>query len=58
VHFWEYNSRNPDGSPVDMSKRSPLSRQLNKEKDAKLISDYSNPVFVVDGWQPRLTKGR
>ena len=53
VHFWEYSSRNPDGSPVDVSKRSPLSRQLDKDKDAKLISDYSNPAFVLDGWTPR-----
>ena len=57
VRFWEYNSRNADGSPVDVSKRSPLSRQLDKTKDAKLISDYSNPAFVLDGWQPELTKG-
>jgi pectinesterase len=56
VHFWEYNSRNPDGSPVDTSKRSPLSRQLDKEKDAKLISDYSNAAFVLDGWKPELEK--
>jgi len=58
VHFWEYNSRKADGSPVDVSKRSPLSRQLDKTRDAKLISDYSNPAFVLDGWQPRLTKRR
>jgi pectin methylesterase-like acyl-CoA thioesterase len=56
VHFWEYNSRNPDGSPIDTSKRSPLSRQLDKERDAKVISDYSNPAFVLDGWNPRLEK--
>ena len=56
VRFWEYNSRNADGSPVDVSKRSPLSRQLGKDKDAKLISDYSNPAFVLDGWNPRLAK--
>jgi pectinesterase len=56
VHFWEYRSRNSDGSLVDTSKRSPLSRQLDKEKDAKLISDYSNPAFVLDGWTPQLEK--
>jgi len=56
VHFWEYNSRNADGSPVDVSKRSPLSRQLDKTKDAKLIADYSKPAFVLDGWNPRLEK--
>jgi len=56
VHLWEYNSRTPDGAPVDISKRSPLSRQLDKLKDAKLISDYSNPAFVLDGWKPQLTE--
>ena len=56
AHFWEYNSRNPDGSPVDVSKRSPLSRQLDKIKDARLISDYSNPAFVLDGWNPKLVE--
>jgi pectinesterase len=56
VHFWEYNSHNPDGSPVDVSKRSPISRQLDKNKDAKVISDYSNPAFVLDGWKPELER--
>jgi pectin methylesterase-like acyl-CoA thioesterase len=54
VHFWEFNSRNPDGSPVDVSKRSRLSRQLDKDKDAKLIADYSNPAFILEGWKPQL----
>jgi len=54
VHFWEYNSRNPDGSVVDVSKRVPWSRQLDKLKDAKLIGDYSRPSFVLAGWEPKL----
>jgi hypothetical protein len=54
VHFWEYNSRNPDGSPVDVSKRVPWSRQLDKVRDAKLIADYSRPEFVLAGWKPKL----
>lgn len=56
VRLWEYNSHNTDGSPVDVSKRAPLSRQLEQKSDAKLISDYGNPAFVLDGWQPQLTK--
>jgi pectinesterase len=56
VHFWEYNSRNADGSPVDTSKRSPLSKQLDKTKDANVIADYSDPGFVLGGWTPRLPK--
>ena len=58
MHFWEYHSRNADGSPTDVSKRSPLSRQLNKDKDARLISDYSNPAFVLGGWKPQLANTR
>jgi len=58
VHFWEYNSRNADGSPVDVSKRSPLSRQLSKDQDSRLISDYSNPAFVLGGWKPQLSATR
>ena len=54
VRFWEFNSRNPDGSPVDVSKRVPWSRQLDKIKDAKIISDYSRPEFVFGGWKPSL----
>lgn len=54
VKFWEYNSRNQDGSPVDVSKRVPWSRQLDKVKDAKLIADYSRPEFVLAGWKPKL----
>jgi len=56
VHFWEYHSRNPDGSLMDVSKRNPLSRRLDKDKDAKLISDYSRPAFVFGGWKPQLAK--
>jgi hypothetical protein len=54
VHFWEYNSRNSDGSPVDVSKRVSWSRQLDKVKDAKLIADYGRPSFVLEGWEPKL----
>lgn len=55
VRFWEYNSRNADGSPVDVSKRVAWSRQLDKVKDAKLIADYSRPKFVLAGWKPKLS---
>ena len=56
VRFWEYQSRNPDGSAVDVSKRAPQSRQLDKKSDAKLISDYSSPAFVLGGWSPQLAQ--
>jgi hypothetical protein len=53
VHFWEYNSHNPDGSPVDLSHRVGWSRQLDPVADAKRIADYSRPEFVLAGWKPQ-----
>jgi pectinesterase len=54
VHFWEFNSRNADGSPVDTSRRVAWSRQLDPVKDAKLIANYRRPEFVLAGWKPKL----
>ncbi|HEY6805641.1 MAG TPA: pectinesterase family protein [Pyrinomonadaceae bacterium] len=54
VRFWEFASKNPDGTLVDVSRRVPWSRQLDKVKDAKLIADYSRPEFVLAGWKPQL----
>ncbi len=57
VRFWEYNSHHPDGSPVDVGRRVPWSRQLDKVKDRQLIADYSRPGFVLAGWTPELESG-
>jgi hypothetical protein len=55
IHYWEYNSTNiSDGKPVDVSKRSPVSRQLTKDKDAEIIANYSNPAYVLGGWTPSM----
>jgi pectin methylesterase-like acyl-CoA thioesterase len=54
VRFWEYNSRNDDGTPVDVSQRHPASRQLDKVKDAETIANYRKPSFILNGWQPSL----
>lgn len=54
MHYWEYNSVNADdGKPVDVSQRKPESKQLNKEKDAETIANYSNPAYVL-GWTPTM----
>ena len=53
VRFWEYNSRNADGTAVDVSKRHPASRQLTMERDTELIKNYSTPSWVLGGWAPR-----
>jgi len=52
VCFWEYNSRNADGTPLDTSQRHPASRQLDKVKDAEAIENYRKPSFILNGWQP------
>ena len=54
VRFWEFNSRAPDGSPVDVSRRHPASRQLERGRDAALVKAYSDPAWVLGGWQPLL----
>lgn len=54
VHFWEYNSRNSEGTGVDVSQRVPWSRQLDSGKDADLIRNYSDPSYVLGGWTPML----
>lgn len=55
LHFWEANSRDAAGRPIDASQRLAVSRQLGSaDSDAKLISDYRNPSFVLGGgWNPR-----
>ena len=51
VKFWEFNSRNPDGTPVDIGQRVSWSRQLDREKDAEFIRNYNDPSFIL-GWDP------
>lgn len=51
LRFWEYNSKTPDNRPADVSQRHPLSRRLHEKEDSLLISNYSNPEFVL-GWNP------
>jgi len=55
IHYWEYNSTNiSDGKPVDVTRRHPASRQLTKDKDARIIADYSNPAYVLGEWSPSM----
>ncbi|KAF1992343.1 carbohydrate esterase family 8 protein [Aulographum hederae CBS 113979] len=53
VHFWEYNTMDMAGKAVDTSRRTPVSKQLNAQTDAKTIADYSNPEFVL-GFKPEI----
>ncbi len=51
IHFWEFRSTDAEGRAIDISQRHPVSKQLTEQADAKIIADYSNPIFVL-GWTP------
>ncbi|MEO6567312.1 MAG: pectinesterase family protein [Opitutaceae bacterium] len=53
IHFWEFNSRDKSGQPVDVSGRLAVSRQLKLPADAAIIANYRNPEFVLGGWNPK-----
>ena len=48
IRFWEYNSTTPSGTPVDVSQRHPISRQLTAAEAAQ----WSDPAYVLGGWVP------
>jgi hypothetical protein len=54
VHFWEYNSVGFNGNPKDISKRHPLSKQLDEKKDLEILQNYSSPEYVLGGWKPEM----
>jgi hypothetical protein len=52
IHFWEFNSTDADGHPVDVTARHPVSQQLTEPRDAQTIANYSDAAFVLGGWTP------
>lgn len=52
MRFWEFNSRDAAGKPVDTSARNPASRQLDAVGDARRIANYRDPAWVLGGWKP------
>jgi hypothetical protein len=52
VRFWEFNTADLNGQPIDLSKRHKVSRLLTMKADAQTIADYSRPEFVLNGWKP------
>ena len=51
IRFMEYNSRDTEGQPVDVSRRHAISRQLTMPADAELIEMYRSPEKILD-WNP------
>jgi len=50
VRFWEFNSRDESGNPVDVSQRHPISRQITQEE----ADFWRDPANVLGGWTPEL----
>jgi pectin methylesterase-like acyl-CoA thioesterase len=48
LRFWEYQSTDPSGKPIDTSKRITGSTQITAAQAAMM----SNPATVLGGWQP------
>jgi polygalacturonase len=48
AQFWEYQSRDLIGAPVDVSLRLRDSRQISADEAAQ----WSDPAFVLGGWVP------
>jgi hypothetical protein len=50
VRFWEYNTKDENGAPVDTSQRHPISRQITADE----ASFWRDPANVLGGWVPEL----
>lgn len=53
VRYWEYNSRDTEDNPIDMSQRAAGSRRLDPAHDREWIRYYSDPSNILYGWNPR-----
>ena len=49
VRFWEYQSTDPTGAPVDVSQRIPVSQQI----DAATAAQMRDVTVVLGGWNPK-----
>ncbi|MET0341198.1 MAG: pectinesterase family protein [Polyangiales bacterium] len=52
VRFFEHNTTDMAGRPVDVSRRHPIARQLTLPGDADTIANYRRPEYVLGGWKP------
>ncbi len=54
IHFWEYNSRDPQGNLVDTTQRLAGSRRLKDPADKEIVARYRDPGYVLgNDWNPR-----
>ncbi len=55
LQYWEFNSRDLKGNPVDTSQRLAASKQLTLPADAETINNYRDPKWALGGnWTPTL----
>ena len=52
LHFWEYDSVDGEGRPVNTAARHAASKQMKEPEDAAKIAKYRDPAFVLGGWTP------
>jgi hypothetical protein len=48
LRFWEYQSHDAAGGPIDVSRRAAGSRQLSATEAAS----WRDPATVLAGWKP------
>lgn len=53
VRFWEYNSRDTEDNPIDLTQRATGFRKLDPAHDREWIRYYSDPANILYGWNPR-----
>jgi pectin methylesterase-like acyl-CoA thioesterase len=58
LHFWEYDTHDASGNPIDESGRLAASKRLSEPDDAATIAKYSDPGWVLgNGWNPEVSDG-
>ena len=48
ISYWEYNSTDATGAPLDVSQRLSFSRQISEDE----ATQWSDPANVLGGWVP------
>ena len=54
ARFWDHDTRDQNGAPLDFGPRASFTRRLTSPADAADIANYSDPAWVLNGWSPTL----
>jgi len=52
IHLWEFHSTDTEGHPIDVTQRHPVSMQLTEARDTQTVANFSDPAFILGGWNP------